>query len=116
MPNPSVPLCSANPMTKMVARPISPVAALPPMARPSPKLCSPMPTAISRDRRRAVDQPEMPRGAASSCGAIVPGPKDGDEASPPEARPPEAPPREAPPREAPPREAAARAREPSQPS
>ena len=77
MPNPSVPLCSANPMTKMVARPISPRAALPPMASPSPKLCSPMPTAISSDSRRAVDQPEMPRarGAASSSRAIAPGPK-----------------------------------------
>ncbi len=93
MPNPSVPLCSANPMTKMVARPISPLAALPPMASPSPKLCSPMPTAISRDRRRAVDQPEMPlaRVAVSSSGAIAPGPKFRDED-----------------------EAAARAREPSQ--
>src|SRR6202042_2823937 len=106
-PNPSVPLCSANPMTRTVARPISPAAALPPMASPSPKLCRPMPIAMSRDRRRAADHPEIPRvrGTASSSGAIVPGPNlrddaddggdadDGDE-----------------------EEATARAREPSQPS
>src|SRR5690242_11836480 len=82
MPNPSVPLCSANPMTRTVARPISPAAALPPMASPSPKLCRPMPIAISRDRRRAADHPEIPRvrGTASSSGAIVPGPNLRDDA------------------------------------
>src|ERR1700758_5411586 len=82
MPNPSVPLCSANPMTRTVARPTWPAAALPPMASPSPKLCRPMPTAMSSDRRRAADHPEIPRvrGTASSSGAIVPGPNLRDDA------------------------------------
>ena len=49
-------------------------AALPPIARPSPKLCRPMPTAMRRDRRRAADQEAIPPGrAATSPGAIAPG-------------------------------------------
>ena len=76
MPNPSVALCRAKPMTRIVASPMAPVAALPPMARPSPKLCSPMPAAISRDRRRAADQPATPvLAAVSSPGNMAPGPK-----------------------------------------
>ena len=38
------------------------VAADCPIASPSAKLCRPMPTAISSERRRAADQVAMPRG------------------------------------------------------
>src|SRR6185503_12614928 len=78
-PPPISPMSRRNPQE---GRSPSPAAALPPMASPSPKLCRPMPIAMSRDRRRAADHPEMPRvrGRASSSGAIVPGPNLRDDA------------------------------------
>ena len=60
IPNPSVALWSPKPMMSSSARLISPLAADWPMARPSEKLCSPMPTAISRARCSAAERPVVP--------------------------------------------------------
>ena len=53
MPKPSVALCSAKPMIRTVARPISPVLAETPIARPSAKLCRPIAAAIVMPVRSA---------------------------------------------------------------
>src|SRR5258706_4155075 len=66
MPNPSVALWSAKPITNNVARAISLFPAACPIARPSAKLWSPIPTAISSASWRAGDQVASPwRGGAS---------------------------------------------------
>ena len=46
MPKPSVALCRPKPMIRVTARLIWLAAAAWPMARPSPKLCTPIPIAI----------------------------------------------------------------------
>ena len=75
MPKPSVALCSAKPMTSTVARATSPLAADWPMARPSAKLCRPMPTAISSAVWRALLHDATPRVAGGrSSTDIAPGP------------------------------------------
>jgi hypothetical protein len=61
-------------MTSITARAISSEAADCPMARPSAKLCRPMPTAIISERRRASDQLAIPRRRAVSPTVIAPGP------------------------------------------
>ena len=77
MPKPSVALCNAKPMTSSVASAISPCAADWPMARPSAKLCRPMPTAINKASRRAGDQEARPmRDGARSSTATLPAPDD----------------------------------------
>ena len=53
MPKPSVALCSAKPMIRTSASETSSGAAAWPIARPSPKLCRPMPVAIRSASRRA---------------------------------------------------------------
>ncbi len=75
MPNPSVALCRAKPMISTVARAISLRAAACPMARPSAKLCNPIPTAINNASCLAGDQEASPRlSPARSVAAIAPGP------------------------------------------
>jgi len=59
MPNPSVALCRANPITSRVARAISPRAALTPIARPSAEVVQPD---THRDQ-----QCEPPRGVPSTA-------------------------------------------------
>ena len=61
IPKPSVALWSAKPITSSVASAISLLAAAWPIARPSAKLCRPMPTAINSESRRAGDHAAMPR-------------------------------------------------------
>ena len=55
MPKPSVALWRPKPITSTSARLISPEAADWPMARPSEKLCRPIPTAIISERDWAGD-------------------------------------------------------------
>jgi len=72
MPNPSVALWRANPMTSRVASATSSRAADCPIASPSAKLCRPMPTAMSSANRRAGDHAATPD--TRSVADIAPGP------------------------------------------
>ena len=73
MPKPSVPLWSAKPMISTSARLVSPRAADCPMARPSAKLCRPMPVAIRTASQLALDIPCIHDGSNSAAEA-APGP------------------------------------------
>ena len=74
MPKPSVPLCKAKPMTNIRASPTLPAAAELPMASPSAKLCSPIPTAIMIANRLAES---CHSGVLHSCTVAAPGPPTG---------------------------------------
>jgi hypothetical protein len=75
MPKPSVALCRPKPMTSIVANATSPRAADCPIARPSAKLCAPIPTAIGNANRRCgVHAATFHLDVARSATAIAPGP------------------------------------------
>ena len=75
MPNPSVALCAPKPITRSKARLSSPAAADEPIARPSPKLCRPMPTAMSSDSSAALALAASgPEGSTGLCATAAPGP------------------------------------------
>ncbi len=76
MPKLSVALCRPKPMTSGRARASFPLAADWPMARPSAKLCRPIPMAISSESRRSADQLAslLWRRALTSLTPIAPGP------------------------------------------
>ena len=74
MPKPSVALCKPKPMMRVTAKLISLAAAAWPIASPSPKLCTPIPTAInSASRSPGVSRSTQPRCVNSSI-AAAPGP------------------------------------------
>ena len=69
MPNPSVALCSANPITSSSASESPPPLAAWPIASPSEKLCSPMPVAMD------IPSCSAPRASGTaSLMAMAPGP------------------------------------------
>ena len=70
-PKPSVALCSANPTMSAAAMAVAPDAAEAPIARPSPKLCAPIPTAMSGEHERIFGL--RPR-VSSSASATLPNP------------------------------------------
>src|SRR5262249_26648430 len=75
MPNPSVALCAPNPITRSRARLSCPVAAEDPIASPSPKLCIPMPTAMSSDNSAALARAASgPAGSSGLYAVAAPGP------------------------------------------
>ena len=74
MPKPSVALCSAKPTISVTARLAAPVAAAWPIARPSPKLWTPMPTAIRSERRWPSVMPSTQPRRLNSSSAAAPGP------------------------------------------
>ena len=77
MPKPSVALWSAKPITSTMARLISSLAADWPIARPSEKLCSPMPVAMKTASHFAGESPAKWYSCSwsSSAGEAAPGPR-----------------------------------------
>ena len=75
MPNPSVALCAPNPITRSTARLSWPAAADEPIASPSPKLCRPIPVAMSSDSSAALTLAASgPAGSSGLCATAAPGP------------------------------------------
>ena len=73
MPKPSVALWSPKPMIRTIARLISPWAPAWPIARPSEKLCSPIPVAISSDRKADAES-DAAHDCSNSAADAAPGP------------------------------------------
>ena len=73
MPKPSVALCRPKPMIRTIARLISPVAPAWPIARPSEKLCSPIPVAIRSDSQADAES-DATQDCSNSAADAAPGP------------------------------------------
>ena len=74
MPNPSVALCSPKPTISVTARLIEPAAAAWPIASPSPKLWTPIPTAIRSASCLPGVSSSIQRRYVNSSTAAAPGP------------------------------------------
>src|SRR6478609_9120302 len=61
----------SKPMISTVARPISPVLAETPIARPSAKLCRPIATAMVMPVRRAFERALSSRGIIAACSMVI---------------------------------------------
>jgi hypothetical protein len=73
MPKPSVALWSPKPMIRTTARLIAPDAPAWPMARPSEKLCRPMPVAINSERKAEAES-DAAHDCSNSAAEAAPGP------------------------------------------